>query len=346
MKYVSAAVMTVLGAFLGFVASAQPDSPLRLVRTIALPDVQGSIERMAVDLKEQRVFVAARDNNSVEVVDLKSGTRTHRITGLSEPQGIAYVPRLNRLLVTNRGDGTMGLFEGRSFGLVSSIKVGDHLGNVRYSSSVKRAFVGYGEGAISTIDPASGKILGTVALSAHPEGFEAEKTGSRIYVNVPGASEVAVIDRIKREVVGRWPLAAFRSNFPMALDEAHGRLFIGTRQPERLVVLDTKSGRMIADFLCSKDAGDLFFDPASGRIYLSCGEGFVEVFEQRSADMYFHVATIATAPGAGSSLLVPEWRLFFVSVPPQHDSAASLMVYETQPPRAFASSREKEIKRD
>jgi hypothetical protein len=323
-------------------AFAQPGSPLRLVRTIALPDVQGRIDHMAADVKEQRVFVAARGNNSVEIVDLKSGKRSHRIAGLSAPQGIAYVPHGNRILVTNSGDGTVRLFSGASLSLIASIKVGDDADNVRYSPASNVAYVGYGQGGISMIDPAKKKNVGTVKLSAHPEAFEVEKSGSHIYVNVPDAKEIAVIDRIKRAVVARWPMTAFTSNFPMALDETHCRLFVGTRQPARLVVLDTQSGRLIASFRCSKDADDVSFDSVSGRIYLSCGEGFIEVFEQRSADTYFHVATVPTAPGARTSLLVPELKLFLVAVPQHDDSDASLMVYETQPPRAFARSLDQE----
>ncbi len=343
MHRLSAALILVLVA-LALTASAQSGSPLRLMRKIALPEVQGRIDHMAVDVKTQRVFVAARDNNSVEIVDLKLGKLIHRIDGLAEPQGVAYVPQGNRVLVTHGSDGTVRLFNGTWYSLISSIKLGDDADNVYYSPGLQVAFVGYGQGGISMIDPAKGKVIGSVKLSAHPEAFAVEKSGSRIYVNVPGAKEISVIDRIKQAVVAQWPMTVFTSNFPMALDEAHGRLFVGTRKPAMMVVLDTRSGLTIANFRCSKDADDLSFDSVSGRIYVSCGEGFIEVFEQRSADTYFHVATMATAPGARTSLLVPELKLFLVAVPRYEGHEASVWVYETLPPRAFAQVRERKTR--
>ncbi len=144
MNRISATIVAVVVAC-ALTASAQPGSPLRLVRTIGLPDVQGRIGHMAVDVKGQRVFIAARGNNSVEIVDLKSGKPIHRIAGLSGPQGIAYVPKENRILVANGGDGTAKLFNGTSFSLMSSINLGDDADNVRYSPALKVAYVGYGQ---------------------------------------------------------------------------------------------------------------------------------------------------------------------------------------------------------
>ncbi len=181
------------------------------------------------------------------------------------------------------------------------------------------------------IDPSNGKVIGEVKLPAHPEAFEVGESGSKIYVNVPGAKEIAVIDPNKQSVVTKWSDANFRSNFPMALDESHHRLFIGTWNPARLVVLDATSGKTVAELKSSQDADDLFYDPASRRIYLSCGEGFIDVFEQQDADHYREIAQIQSAPGARTSLLVPELKSYFVAVPHHGSEEASIRVYKPQP---------------
>jgi DNA-binding beta-propeller fold protein YncE len=311
-------------------ASAQDAPPLRLIGTIPLRNVKGRIDHMAVDVKGQRLFVAALGNNTLEVIDLRAAKLIRSITGLSEPQGVAYVPDLNRILVANGGDGTCRLFDGDSFRPVSTINLGEDADNVRYYPGLKPIYVGYGRGGLSMIDPSNGRVIGEVKLPAHPEAFEVEKSGSNIYVNVPGAKEIAVIDRDKQSVVSKWSDVNFHSNFPMALDESHHRLFIGTWQPARLVVLDTKSGNIVADLKCSQDADDLFYDPKSRRIYVSCGEGFIDVFEQQDADHYREIARINSEAGARTSLLVPELNSLFVAVPHGDNRSASIIVYETQ----------------
>lgn len=311
-------------------ASAQDTGPLRLVGTIPLPNVKGRIDHMAIDVKGQRLFVAALGNNTLEIIDLRTKKLIHTITGLSEPQGVAYVPDLNRILVANGGDGTCRLFDGDSFRPLSTVNLGDDADNVRYYPGLKPVYVGYGRGGLSMIDPSNGRVIGDVKLPAHPEAFEVEKSGSKIYVNVPGAKEIAVIDRDKQSIVSKWPDSNFRSNFPMALDERHHRLFIGTWNPARLVVLDTTSGKIVAELKASPDADDLFYDPASKRIYMSCGEGFINVFEQQDADHYREIATISSEAGARTSLLVPELKRFFVAAPHEGNKSPSIMVYETQ----------------
>jgi len=125
-----------------------------------------------------------------------------------------------------------------------------------------------------------------VKLAKHPESFQLEQNGSRIFVNVPDAKQVAVVDREKRAVIATWPMEKFQANFPMALDESNHRLFIGCRKPARLVVLDTDTGKPVTDLAISGDIDDLFYDLIRTQLYLSCGEGFIDVIRQRSPDKY------------------------------------------------------------
>src|SRR5438270_138810 len=80
----------------------------------------------------------------------------------------------------------------------------------------------------------------------HPESFQLEKNGNRIFVNVPTAGQIAVVDRVKREVIAKWPLVGAQSNFPMAIDEDHHRLFVGCRKPAKFLVYDTETGKPVA----------------------------------------------------------------------------------------------------
>jgi DNA-binding beta-propeller fold protein YncE len=198
---------------------------------------------MAVDVKGQQLFVAALGNNTVEVIDLREGKRVRSITGLHEPQGVGFVPDLNKLFVANAKSGACDIFDGASLKLLKSVKFSDDADNVRYDATERRVYVGYGSGGIGIIDAATGAHLGDIKLDGHPESFQLEKSVRRIFVNVPTLQKVAVVDREKRAVIAAWPVTEAGANFPMALDEEHHRLFVGARKPAKLIVFDTESGR-------------------------------------------------------------------------------------------------------
>ena len=189
------------------------------------------------------MFVCALGNNTVEVLDLRKGERVHSISGLGSPQGLVYVPELNRLLIANDKGGLCNIYDAKSWRLIGTVDFQDDADNVRYDSATKQIYVGFGNGGIGVINAADGKRVGSIKLTAHPEAFELEKHGRRIFVNVPNAGQVAVIDRDKGEVISTWKPDGASANFPMALDEANHRLFIACRNPAKLVVLNTDSGR-------------------------------------------------------------------------------------------------------
>jgi len=147
----------------------------------------------------------------------------------------------------------------------------DDADNLRFDSKAKLAWLGYGDGALGVVDTATVKQIADVKLARHPESYQLEQNGSRIFVNVPDAKQVAVVDREKRGVIATWPMEKFQANFPMALDEPNHRLYIGCRKPARLVVLDTDTGKLVADLAISGDIDDLFYDAVHTQLYLSCG---------------------------------------------------------------------------
>ncbi len=309
------------------IAYAQP--PLRLAGTVPLSNVEGRIDHMALDVKGQRLFVAALGNNSLEVIDVKNDKDVHSISGLREPQGIAYVASLNRIYVANRADGSLRVFDGASYQLLKTILYGDDADNVRYDARENRIWVGYGSGALGDVNEDNVKV-GEIKLDAHPESFQLEMNGSRIFVNLPDSRKIGVVDRKAHKVIGTWTTGGPRSNFPMALDEADHRLFVVCRDPARLVVLDTSNGRVIATLPAVGDCDDLFYDAAHKRIYAIGGEGAVSVFEQRDADHYGELAKIATRRGARTGLFSAELGRLFVAARREGANAAEIRIYEVQ----------------
>jgi DNA-binding beta-propeller fold protein YncE len=307
--------------------AAQSAAPLKLAQTIALGGVEGRIDHFAFDAAGERLFVCALGNNTVEVLDLRKGERVHSITGLGAPQGIAYIPELDRLFIANDRGGICKTYDAKSYQNVGEIDFKDDADNVRYDDSSKRLYVGFGSGGIGIISAPESKAIGSIRLSAHPEAFEVEKQGKRIFVNVPNARHVAVIDRDKSEVINTWRTDLAFENFPMALDEANHRLFVGCRLPSKLVVLDTESGKVIAKIDISGDSDDVFYDGKRHRIYAICGAGKIDIIEQTDANTYKASAKIGTANGARTGLFVPERDTLFVAVPHRGSQQAAIRCY-------------------
>jgi DNA-binding beta-propeller fold protein YncE len=305
---------------------AQPPQPLELAQTIALPDVRGRIDHFAVDLDGERLFVAALGNDSVEVIDLRAGRRSARLEHLQEPQGVAYISDMKRLFVANGRSGRVDVFAGPDLAASDSVTGLDDADNVRYDQSSRQMYVGYGS-AIAVIDASTAKLVNQIKLAGHPESFQLEREAPRIFVNVPDASHIAVIDRNKGSIVATWPLPDMKANFPMALDETDHRLFVATRRPAALLVYDTVTGRRIATLPIGGDADDLFFDRDRKRIYAVCGQGVVDVVQQRDADHYQTAVQVTTAPGARTGLFVPSRRALYVAVPARAGSPAEMRVY-------------------
>jgi YVTN family beta-propeller protein len=311
-----------------FVAAAlgQAAQPLRLEKTIELPEVQGRIDHLSVDVKGQRLFVSALGNNTVEVIDLKASKRLKTIGGLREPQGVLYVPATDRLYVANAKDGSVQVFDGSSYAALKTLDYGDDADNLRYDAGRKRIYVGYGGGALGEIDEENNKA-GEIKLDAHPESFQLEKDSPRIYVNLPGSRKVAVLDREKRAAIATWSTGMALSNYPMALDQANHRLFVITRLPARLLVFDTNSGQVVQRLTAVGDCDDVFYDQTRKRIYTIGGEGSIYVFEQQDADHYKESARLTTVPGARTGFFSPELDRLFLAVRRHGDQVAAIRVY-------------------
>jgi hypothetical protein len=313
-----------------FPIHAPAEPPLILKETIALPGVEGRIDHFAVDNSNERFFVCALGNNTVEVLDLRKGERIHSITGLGSPQGVVYVAELNRLFIANDKGGIFRIYDAKTFQSVGELNFKDDADNVRYDEAAKKIYVGFGSGGIAIVNARDGKQIGSIKLSAHPEAFQLERHGKRIFVNVPNSRHVAVIDRDKGEVVATWKTDLAFGNFPMALDESNHRLFIGCRLPSKLIVLNTESGAIAAKIDISGDADDVFYDNKRHRIYAICGAGKIDVIEQADPDTYKISARVETADGARTGLFVPERDSVFVAVPHRGSQSAEVRAYQVK----------------
>jgi DNA-binding beta-propeller fold protein YncE len=328
-------------------AAAFPAAKLHEVQSIELPAVSGPIDHMAADVAGAKLFVAAAEDHSVEAVDLKAGRVVTRVTGLKQPQRVALIPPTaeirrrallsstsgipegQELIVTNRGDLHADIYDGLTFLPIKQIEVEQNQGDIQFDARVGRAYIGGesgGEPVLAVIDESYVKVQ-EILLSGRPASFQLESKGNRIFVNLPTMGTVAVVDRMQGRVVASWRLAA-RGNFAMALDEAHHRLFISARDPAKLLVLDTQTGRTIASLDCVGDAEDIFYAADRGLIYVSGGEGFIDVFHQVSQDNYELVEKVPTAKHARTSLYVPQWHRLFVAIPSREGVQPQIRVYQ------------------
>jgi DNA-binding beta-propeller fold protein YncE len=323
------AVIVVAAIAAGLQGRAAED-PMVFIQSIDLPHVEGRIDHLAFDSVSQRLYVAALGNNTVEVLDVKTGTHLKSLTGFHEPQGIAAVPETKSVAIANgQGEG-LQFVTADDYRPGAMVRLGDDSDNVRYDAAAKRVYVGYGSGALAAINRSEAKVIAEAKLAGHPESFQLERSGSRMFVNVPTAGQIAVVDRAAMKVIATWAVATAKSNFPMALDEANHRLFIGCRRPAKALVFDTTTGKEVASFDIVGDTDDLFWDAGRKRLYVSGGEGYVDVIQDQGGNQFSRVAHIATAAGARTSLFVADQNRLYLAVPHRGNQKPEIRVFEAR----------------
>lgn len=306
------------------------DGGLHPVQTITLPGVEGRIDHLAADVDGGQLFVAALGNNSVEVVGLWTGERIHSISGLRGPQGVAFARR-RRLFVTDGQGGVIHIYDSHTFKEIKSVSGFYDADNIRFWLLDGGVFVGYGNGALCAMASGSGEKSWDLDLGGHPESFQLGGPPWRIFVNVPSENEIVVVDPESRQVIAKWPISDARANFPMALDEAGHRLFVGCRQPARLLVWDTNSGLEVGKVAIDGDADDVFYDFFRKQLYVSCGAGFLDIIQQADSNSYSMSARLPTAKGARTCLYVPEIRRLYLAVPHRGTQGAEIRVFAAGP---------------
>jgi DNA-binding beta-propeller fold protein YncE len=314
-------------SLLGFNWNVMAQSaPLDIESKIPLGRVRGRIDHLAIDLTRQRLFVAELGNDSVGVVDVKERKVVQRLTGLREPQGIGIASDTDTVYVANGKDGSVRLFRGADLNPVGQVALGDDADNVRVDAAVHRVFVGYGSGALAVIDTATRAKVADIPLKGHPESFRLEPRGSQIFVNVPGAHEISVVDRTTNRLVATWPTGLLLANYAMALDDA-GHVLAVFRYPARVGVFNKVDGKRLTVFETCGDSDDVFTDAKRQRLYVICGQGYIDVFTQQSGKGYARLARVATVAGARTGLFVPEMDRLFLAVRASGAVPASVWVF-------------------
>ena len=309
-------------------ASAQSaeESPLQLEAKILLGDVRGRIDHLAIDLRRQRLFVAELGNDSVGVVDLVTHSLLWTLTGLNEPQGVGYEPSTDTLYVANARDGSVQLYEANEYKPVGRIELGSDADNIRIDAATKRVIVGYGNGGLAVLDQSTHRKVQNAPLKAHPESFQIDPGTGRIFVNLPDAHAITVVDGKSGTTLATWPMDK-GGNFAMAVDRERNQLLVAFRTPPELAIFSTEDGKPIAAAKTCGDVDDLFVDAKRARVYISCGAGAVDVFET-TGTAYRHLARVPTSAGARTSLFVPELDRLLVAVRAGPAGPASIWVFK------------------
>ena len=311
-------------------AQTLESQPLSVEAKISLGDVRGRIDHMAIDPTRNRLFVAELGNDSVGVVDLNSRQVIHRITRLNEPQGVGYEPSADALYVSNAGDGSVRIYQAGDFKEIGRIELGDDADNIRIDVGESRVLVGFGNGAIAVIDAAKKSKIAEFDLPAHPESFQLDRKTNRIFVNVPKSMAIAVIDLAVNKETTTWPMINAIGNFPMAFDDDLQRVLVAFRTPATLGAFSASDGRNVASVDLCGDADDVFVDAKRHRAYVSCGQGFIDVFDTRDPG-YRHTTRIPTVSGARTSHFDPSIDRLFLAVRATSSGPAAIWVFRPAP---------------
>ncbi|MEJ0075572.1 MAG: hypothetical protein WDO17_09015 [Alphaproteobacteria bacterium] len=318
------ALISLVIASVAMAAHAQP-SLLQLEAKIPLGNVAGRIDHMAFDAARGRLFVAELGNNSLGVVDVNARKVIHRITGLKEPQGVGYFKPLDAVYVANGGDGSVRIYRGEDLAQIGTLALGDDADNVRIDQGASRVVVGYGRGALAVIEPGSHAKTSEIPLKAHPESFQLDQESEHIFINLPDTRSIAVVNKATGQEIANWR-QTYTGNYAMALDNEKERVFVVFRNPAKFVALAEDTGAVVAEADTCGDVDDLFLDRKRKRVYISCGQGFVDVLDARDPG-FARLGRIATVPGARTSLFVPNADRLFLAVRAQGGQGAAIWVY-------------------
>lgn len=324
----------VLGAW------AQDKPPLKLAQAISLPDLHdGDFDHFRVDLAGNRLFATAEENSKVLVFDLKTNKLIHTISDLKAPHSMVYRADLNELFVVDGDLGEVRIYDTKSFKPAGSVKLREGADASTYDPATKYMYVVNGgddahlpNSYISVIDTTSGKVIGEINIdSPDVEAMALEKSGPRMFVNVRGKNEIKLFNRADRKLLATWSIAEEgKKPTALAFDEGSHRLFVGTRDPGKLIVLDSDSGKVVASMPAGPMVDDIAFDGPSKRIYFAASQ-FIDVFKESDPDHYVQIGHIPTSFRAKTAILVPELKLYFLAVPHHEKQLAEVRVYKVMP---------------
>jgi streptogramin lyase len=319
-----------------FSAHAQSTSPLTPKPAIALPEGTAKFDHFAIDLKANRLFIAATGNHSVAVLDLNSGKVTESLTGLGKPHGLAWIDAANRLYASDGAQADLKIFDGQPLKISKSIKLSDDADDMVFDAKTNLLYVGHGgsdaanPARIAVVDTATNLLLTNLPVATHPEGLEIDSATDRIFANLADSAEIAVIDGATHQQSATWKLTRAKDNVPLAYDDDHQILFVACRAPAKLLVLDGSSGKELADLPSDAGADDIFYDSELHRVYLIAGSGAIDVYEIDAGKSVRAVGVTHTSPGAKTGLFVPTQHTLYVGAAANGGKQAEILVYSTK----------------
>ncbi len=307
--------------------SSTKDCSLSETGTISLPDISGRLDHMSFSAGLKQLVVTARTNNSIAIANTSSMKLDRIIRGFSLPNAASFVNQDGALVVTNGGNGTVSIIDPVSFGALARVDLHSGADNTVVDPSTSRLYVGYGAGGVATIDMTNWKLIHSTPLVGHPEAMRVEENGSRLFVNVPAGNYVQVLNKSDGQPLASWPITNATGVFPMALDQAHHVLFVGSRSPAKMIMINTLSGAEITELSIPGDADDMFYDAGNGCVFVSSGDGYITAVKEVTANSFRLAQSIQTFPGARTSLLDTRSGLYFLAVPQSQNAVAKVIVY-------------------
>ncbi|HEX3843017.1 MAG TPA: hypothetical protein VHV80_01545 [Steroidobacteraceae bacterium] len=313
--------------------------PLALLHRSNLPGYDGDFDHLFADTGENKLFVAAEDHGTVEVFNLKTGEHLKTLTTFKTPHAFFLVPGTHRLIVTDDSDPR--IIDDRTYQVLGKIDLAPGADTQYYDAATGHLFIVSGGGDVNLkncwlneIDPTTGHVLRQLKFdSDHVEAVQAEQHGDRMFINIADKNEVDVIDKKTLRVIDHWPIVGAATNLSMALDEPDHRLFIVTRKPTQLFVLDTENGRTVASLDAPAVNDGVYFDALRKRIYLPGAVGEIGVYQQVDPDHYREIARVPSVPGGKSELFAPQLNELFVAISPQYSKppAGAVLWYKVEP---------------
>lgn len=318
-------------------------TPITLDATTKLPHYSGDFDHLAVDTKHGRLFLAGEDGAALEVFDLRSGALLKSVKGYGVPHSLLVLPETNELLVVDGGKPSQ-LLDARTLTRKRTIALPAGADSVAYDASTKHLWVVTGgkdvslpDSTLIEVDPMSGAIFNKVHFDAnHVEALAVEQHGGRLFINVTDKNRMAVIDKKTGTILHWWPIKEAQQNAPLDFDETTHRLFVVTRKPGKLIVLNAETGATVAAFRAPERCDQVVWDAANRRIYVTGGDGHIGVYQQNGPDQYQQVGLIASAPGAKTAILAPSLnRLYVAASPGEAKTGGALLRFDVTPRRVL-----------
>jgi DNA-binding beta-propeller fold protein YncE len=333
-------VILALSIALAISCKAQDHAPLKLVAAIPLPGLHdGDFDHFAPDVDGHRLFLTGEENEKVLVLDTSTNQLIHTIEDVKAPHAILFRKDLKKLFIVAGDASAVQVYDSDSYKLLEEIKVSIDADSIAYDPATHYLYVVNGGreahtpySLISVIDTDKSKKLRDIKIdNNHVEAIVPEKSGPRMFCNVTGKNAVAVINRKTFAPLATWPLSpGDKLNVAMAFDEADHRLFVATRNPGKLIVLNSDSGKAVTSLPAVGMVDDMSYDVKYKRIYLA-GDGALDVFQQKDPDHYALLAKVPGAFRAKTGILVPELNRYYLAIPHHENKDAEVRVYEVQP---------------